>query len=106
MANNDLEFIYKKLKGRYDLLLTSTFALDDGCTIDVPVIRGKSALGRFDLYKEDENWDEFVFTVEYAVPKRRHWFSKKEKYTHWHPQSREQALEDIVAFMEGSTNCV
>ena len=34
MENNDLEFIYEQLKDKYDLMLTNTFALDDGYTID------------------------------------------------------------------------
>jgi hypothetical protein len=102
MVNNDLEFIYEQLKDKYDLLLTNTFALDDGYTIDVPVLRGKSVLGRFDLYKEDEDCDEFVFTVEYAKPKKTLWCPTGEKYTHRHPQTKEQALNDVIAFMEGT----
>ena len=102
MKNNDLEFIYEQLKDKYDLLLTNTFALNDGYEIDVPVLRGKSVLGRFDLYKEDEDWDEFVFTVEYAKPKKTLWCPTGQKYTHWHPQTKEQALNDVTAFMDGT----
>ena len=102
MNNKSLEFIYEQLKDKYDLLLTNTFALDDGYTIDVPVLRGKSALGRFDLYKEDDDWDEFVFTVEFATPKKLKWYLPKERYTHWHPQSVEDAINDVIAFMEGT----
>ena len=102
MENNDLQIIYEQLKDKYDLLLTNTFSLDDGYTIDVPVLRGTSVLGRFDLYKEDEDCDEFVFTVEYAKPKKPAWCRAAEKYTHWHPQSREQAMNDVIAFMEGT----
>ena len=70
MRNNDLEFIYEQLKGKYDLLLTTTFALDEGYTIDVPVLCGSSVLGRFELYKEDDDCEEFVLTVEFATPKK------------------------------------
>ena len=96
MEKHDLDIIYEQLKDKYDLLLTNTFALDDGYDIDVPVLRGKSRLGRFDLYQEDEDWHEFVFTMEYAEPKA------EEKYTHWHPQSKEQAIAVVIAFMEGT----
>ena len=96
MEKHDLGSIHEQLKDKYDLLLTNTFALDDSYTIDVPVLRGVSALGRFDLYKEDEDQNEFVFSVEYAQP------NAGEKYTHWHPQTKEQAMRDVIAFMEGT----
>ena len=83
-------------------MLTNTFALNCGFTIDVKVLCGESKLGKFQLYKENEDWDEFVFSVEYAKPKRTLLNPLGEKYTHWHPQSREQALEDVVAFIEGT----
>ena len=102
MGNNDIEIIYEQLKDKYDLLLTNTFALDSGYTIDVKVLCGESIFGKFNLYKEDEDWDEFVFSVEYATPRRSRWNLSVEKYTHWHPYSREQAQEDVIAFMEGT----
>jgi hypothetical protein len=40
--------------------------------------------------------------VEYATPRKERWSLTTEKYTHWHPQSREQALNDVIAFMEGT----
>lgn len=102
MENNDIEIIYEQLKDQYDLLLTNTFALDSGYTIDVPVLCGESVFGKFNLYKEDDDWDEFVFSVEYVEPRRPRWYLPAEKYTHWHPQSREQAQRDVIAFMEGT----
>ena len=102
MRNNDLEIIYGQLKSKYDLLLTTTFALDEGYTIDVPVLCGSSVLGRFELYKEDADWAEFVFTVEFATPKKRKWQLSWEQGTHWHPQSLEAAMTDVIAFMEGT----
>jgi len=102
MINNDLEFIYDQLKDKYELLFTTTFALNDGYTIDVPVLRGTSLLGRFDLYKEDDAWDEFVFTAELANPAKTLLHPAGENYTHWHPQSAEEALADVIAFMEGT----
>lgn len=86
----DLEFIYEKLKGTYNLVLTNTFALNDEYTIDVPVIRGISSDRRFDLYKED---DLFVFSVEF--------FDKpaEKKYSHTHPYDINQAIDHIEKFM-------
>ena len=87
----DLETIYKKLKGKYDLVLTNTLALDDGYTIDVPVIRGITSDRKFDLYKEDD--DLFVFSVEF--------FDKtaEEKYSHTHPYDVNAAINCIEDFM-------
>ena len=102
MKNYDLEFIYNQLKDKYDLVLTNTFALNAGYEIDVPVLCGSSALGRFELYKEDANWEEFVFTVEFATPKKHKGHHSSEQGTHWHPQSLEEAMTDVIAFMEGT----
>lgn len=91
---DDLELIYKKLKNTYDLILTNTFALNDGYTIDVPVIRGKAADRRFDLYKEG---DLFVFSVEF--------FDKagEERYSHSHPYDVNDAIDYIEKFMSGKS---
>ena len=105
MVNNDLEFIYEQLKSKYDLLLTNTFALDAGYTIDVPVLCGESVLGKFELYVDDDFQDgsyEFVFSVTFPAPKKRSWFFPADTGTHWHPQTKEQALEDVIAFMDGT----
>ena len=105
MVNNDLEFIYEQLKNKYDLLLTNTFALDNGYTIDVPVLCGESVLGKFELYVDDDFQDgsyEFVFSVTFPAPKKRSRLFPAEQGTHWHPQTKEQALEDVIAFMEGT----
>ena len=102
MEKHDLDIIYDQLKGRFDLVLTNTFALDDGYTWDMKVIRGKSILGRFDLYKEDDDDNQFVFSVEYTNPRKLNCHLADGKYTHWHPQSVEQAINDVVAFMEGT----
>ena len=105
MRNNDLKFIFEQLKAKYDLLLTNTFALDAGYNIDVPVLCGESKLGKFELYVDDDFQDgygEFVFSVEFPAPKKRSCFFPADTGTHWHPQTKEQALEDVIAFMEGT----
>ena len=102
VKKHDLDIIYNQLKDRYDLLLTNTFALNCGYTWDMKVIRGKSVFGTFDLYKEDDDDDQFVFSVVYTNPRKPSCYLFDGKYTHWHPQSVEQAIEDVVAFMEGT----
>lgn len=87
---NELRFIYEKMKNKYDLVLTNTFALNDGYTIDVPVIRGFSSDRRFDLYKEE---DLFVFSVEFLNN------SGDEKYSHAHPYDANNAIDYIEKFM-------
>ena len=86
----ELEFIYEKLNGTYNLLFTNTYALNDGYTIDVPVIRGISVDRRFDLYKED---DLFVFSVEFFDK------SGEDKYSHSHPYDVNDAIKHIEKFM-------
>ncbi len=90
----ELKLIYDKLKSTYDLVLTNTFALNDGYTIDVPVIRGKAPDRRFDLYKED---DLFVFSVEF--------FDKagEEIYSHAHPYDVNDVIDYIEKFMSGKS---
>ena len=102
MERHDLDYIYMELENKYDLLLTNTYALDCGYTADMKVLCGESTFGKFNLYKEDDDWDEFVFSVEYATPRMNRYSLTTEMYTHWHPQSREQALNDVIAFMEGT----
>ena len=45
----DLKYIYKQLKDKFDLELTSGLALDAGFGWDMEVLTGKSTLGRFYL---------------------------------------------------------
>ena len=105
MKKHDLDIIYEQLKDRFDLTLTNTFALNDGYTIDVKVLCGTSSLGTFHLYKECEydDWDEFVFSVTFPKPRLRLLYPLvAEKHTHWHPQTIEEATNDVIAFMDGT----
>ena len=96
MENNILEILYEQLKGKYDLLLTNTFSLNAGFDVDFHVICGKSKLGKFylfpDYFVDGDCW--FTFSVD--LPNG--------EYTHWHPNSVEQAMKDVVAFMEGNAD--
>lgn len=91
---NEIQRIYDRLKDIYPLTLTTTLALNDGYTIDVPVIRGTAEGGRFDLYKEDEDSGLFVFSVEFYGK------DDDDKYTHGHPYDADEAVKYIEDFME------
>lgn len=73
-------------------MLTNAFALNMGFDVDIKVLSGKSSLGTFALYKDNEEWDEFVSSVDLH----------NDTYTHWHPYTKEEALNDVVAFMQGT----
>ncbi len=92
---NDIELIYEALKDRYELILTNSFALDDGFTWDVPIICGESELGRFQLYADantpEPHGVQFVFTLP-------------DRPTHGHPQTIEDAIDEIERFMAGEDN--
>lgn len=101
---NDIEFIYNQLKDKYELFYTNSFALNDGFSIDIPIICGESVLGKFYLYVDKDTMEphdcEFVFSVVY---KKRTLLSKKlkEHYTHWHLVSIDEAISNIEKFMTG-----
>ena len=86
----DISYIYNIVKDKYPLLLTTTFALDDGYTIDVPVIRGETSGGRFDLYITE---GLYVFSIEFFDR------DSNDTYTHLHPVDVENAVEYINKFM-------
>lgn len=86
----DLEFVYEKLKDNFDLELTNTFALNEGYTIDVPVIIGKSSNKKFYLYKED---DLFVFTTKLSDNSGNH------ECSHTHPYDVNDSINCIKKFM-------
>lgn len=80
---------YAQLKDNYDVILTTTTALDEGFTIDCPIIVGKAHGQIVQLYSDGAM---FVLDVMDA---------EQTKGTHWHPISVEAAKDDIIAFMEG-----
>ncbi len=101
---NDIELIYERVKDRHNLLLTNSLALDAGFEWNVPIICGESQSGNFWLYADEDTLDphgfEFVFSVGYE---KRTWFRKRlvKCRTHWHPQTIEDAVNDIDKFMAG-----
>ena len=89
---DDVIKVFDQLKDRYDLILTTTSALDEGFTIDCPIIVGKAHDQIIKLY---EDGGDFVLDVMDA---------EQTKGTHWHPQDVEGATDYIVEFMEGKSD--
>ncbi len=83
--------VYKQLEGRYDLILTTTSALNEGFTIDCPIIVGKAHGQIIELYE----CGDFVLDVMDEA---------QTMGTHWHPYDVEDAVKDIVKFMEGESD--
>ena len=89
---DDVIKVFDQLKDRYDLILTTTSALDEGFTIDCPIIVGKAHDQVIELY---EDGGDFVLDVMDA---------EQTKGTHWHPNDVEGATYDIAEFMEGKSD--
>lgn len=89
---DDVFAVYEQLKDRYDLVLTNTLALDEGFTVDCPILVGKAHGQIIELYKDG---GYFVLDVTDA---------EQTKGTHWHPNDVESAVSDIAAFMDGKSN--
>ena len=88
----DVLAVYAQLKDRYDLTLTNTLALDDGFTIDCPIIAGQAHGQEIWLYEYD---GLFVMDVMDAG---------RTMGTHWHPNNVEDAVQDLAEFMEGRSD--
>ena len=88
----DVVKVYEQLKDRYHLVLTTTSALDEGFSVDCPIVVGK-AHGQFiELY---EDGGDFVMDVM---------DEEQTKGTHWHPNDVEEAVDYIAEFMEGKSD--
>lgn len=92
MTNENVLEVYAQLKDKYDLLLTTTAALDEGFTIDCPIIVGKANGLVLELYSDGDMFILDIMDVEQM------------KGTHWHPYDVDAAVEDIVEFMEGNSD--
>lgn len=91
-TDDDLNVIYERLKDRYALILTNTIALDEGFTVDCPILVGRAHGQIIELYLDCEM---FVLDVMDEA---------QTKGTHWHPYDVEAAVDDIVEFMEGKSD--
>jgi ASC-1-like (ASCH) protein len=88
-AATDLLTVYHQLKDKYNLVLTTTAALDAGFTIDVPIIVGHAHGQTIQLYLDGS---DFVLDVMDAA---------QTKGTHWHHRSVPSAVYDFTEFMQG-----
>ncbi|MBQ8415153.1 MAG: hypothetical protein IJX58_07905 [Clostridia bacterium] len=91
-TDNDILLIYHRLKDKYNLLLTLTSLLDDGFTIDCPIIVGKAHGQIIQLYVCDKMFIMDVLNEEQTM------------CTHWHPYDVDDAVSDITDFMEGRSD--
>lgn len=91
----DLSAVYNRLKGKYQLILTNTFSLENGAEDyreDFLILCGESAIGKFQLY---DNGLYIIFDVDKVDG----------TYLHWHPVDIEEAVNDIEFFMQGFSRC-
>ena len=92
MFDEDVLAVYEILKDRYALTLTNSTTVDDGFTIDCPIIVAKAHGLTLWLYSDGD-----VFVLD--VMDEGH-----TKGTHWHPDDVESAVEDIAEFMDGKSD--
>ena len=92
IAGDDILKVYEQLKDRYALVLTTTYALDEGFTIDCPIIVGKAHGQIIELYKDDPLFVMDVMDEEQT------------KGNHWHPYNVEYAVYDIEDFINGKSD--
>ena len=86
--------VYDQLKDRYPLTMTNTFALNEGFTIDCPILVGQAHGQIISLY---EYHGDFVMDVMDA---------EKTMGTHWHPINVSEAVDHITEFMEGQSDYI
>ena len=89
---DDVIAVYTQLKDRYSLVMTTTGALDEGFTIDCPILVGKAHGQIIELYECD---GLFILDVMDEA---------QTKGTHWHPDDVESAVFHIAEFMEGKSD--
>ena len=92
ITDKDVLTVYEQLKDKYPLLMTTTSELDEGFTVDCPIIVGKAHGQIIELY---EYGGDFILDVMDA---------EQTKGTHWHPNDVEGAVDYIVEFMDGKSD--
>ena len=88
----DVIKVFDQLKNRYDLILTTTSALEEGFTVDSPIVVGNAHGQTIRLYATE---GDFVMNVMDA---------EQTKGTHWHPIGVDPAVMYIAEFMEGKSD--
>lgn len=91
-TSRDVAAVYEQLKNKYDLVLTTTFSLEEGFSVDCPILVGKAHGQIMELY---EDGGLFVMDVMDA---------EQTKGTHWHPNDVESAADYFAEFMDGKSD--
>lgn len=91
-ADKELLAVYNRLRDRYPLVLTTTAALDQGFTVDCPIIVGEAHERIVWLYMEG---GRFILEVMDSC---------QTAGTHWHPPDVDDAVNDITELMEGQAD--
>ena len=89
---DDVFAVYKQLKDKCPLIMTTTGALDEGFTVDCPILVGKAHGQIIELY---EYGGDFVLDIKDEA---------QTKGTHGHPLDVDSAIDCIVEFMEGESD--
>ena len=89
IKEDDVFAVYAQLKDKYPLTMTTTGALNEGFTVDCPILVRKSHGQIVELY---EDGGDFVLDVMDEA---------QTEGTHWHPVDIDRAVEDIAEFMNG-----
>ena len=92
MTEQHVIAVYNQMKDSYPVLLTNTINLDEGFTIDCPILVGESHGQIMELYSDG---DMFILDVMDEA---------QTKGTHWHPSDVESAIKYIVEFMDGKSD--
>ena len=89
---DDVFAVYEQLKDRYPLIMTTTGALDEGFSVDCPIIVGKAHGQIIELYE-----DGGIFVLDVMD-------EAQTKGTHWHPNDVDSAIDYVAEFMEGKSD--
>lgn len=92
--DNDIKELFGRLQSKYSLKLTSSFEKGFKTNIDYPILCGSSALGRFELFYGDL---DFEFFAEQDDGKFL-W--------HCHLKSEKEVEQTVVDFMNGKLTIV
>ena len=92
MTDEKVLEVYAQLKDKCDLILTTTAALNEGFTIDCPILVAKAHGQILELYSDG---DMFVLDIMDA---------EQTKGTHWHPSTVNSAVKYIAEFMDGKSD--
>ena len=101
---SDLEYIYEKTKNIVPVKYVDIMSLNQGYIFDSPhyCITGNSSFGEMVLYKDEEDFAEFVFAFSY---KKKNLFGKERtEYSHIHPQDFDEAILDVIAWMKNDNS--